>query len=121
PKLVAEEDRLLALPPLLDEREQRGVGLVCLEPAGPVHDPGRPVDAEPALAGPHAEPEDAADVVEVDRVATGEGLLEPAPLDELALADQLVVVERLLPARQPRAEPVVAVGALAGQLLLGRP
>src|ERR671935_973539 len=105
--LIAVEDRPHALPALLQEPEQRAVGLLGGQPVEAVEDPGRPVDAEAALARPHAEAQHTADVVEVARLAPAHRLLELAARNQLALADELVVAQVLLLALEPLAEPVV--------------
>src|SRR4051794_4806209 len=76
-QLVAVEDRPDALPALLQEVAQGVVRLDRVEMLDAVQDPGRPVDAEPALAWPHPEAQRAADVVEVRRVPPAHRLLEP--------------------------------------------
>ena len=70
-QLVAVEDRPAALPALLQEIAQRARRLAAVEPVDAVQDPGRAVDAEAALARAHAQPQLAADVVEVRRGALG--------------------------------------------------
>ena len=77
-QLVAVEDRPHALPALLEEAAQRSRGPLTVEAADGVQDPGRAVDAEPALARAHPEPQAAPDVVEVERPAPAHRLLEPA-------------------------------------------
>src|SRR5919106_4175369 len=99
-QLVAVEDRPHALPAFLEEAAQGPHRLGSVEVAEPVQDPGGAVDAEAALAGPHAEAQGAPDVVEVRRAAPPHGLLERPAADQLALADELLVLKRLLaPAR----------------------
>src|SRR4051812_21825141 len=71
-----------------------------------MEDPGRAVDAEPALAGAHAEPQRPPHVVEIRRAAAAHRLLELAAPDQLALADQLLVEQCRLAPAQPRAERV---------------
>ena len=118
-QLVAVEDRPRALPALLQEVQQRAVGLLAGHPVQAVQDPGRAVDAEAALARAHAQAQLAADVVEVVRAAAAHGLLEPAARDHLALADELVLAQPFLLAGQPVAELVGLAVLGAGQRLGG--
>src|SRR5579871_5965907 len=106
PQLVAVQDRPRSLPSLLEEIEQRIVGLLGAEPVEPMQDPGRAVNAEAALAWPHGQAEQAPDVVEVGGGATLDRLFELPAGDQLALADQLVVGEVLLLALESLAEHV---------------
>src|SRR6516164_7403496 len=108
-QLVAVQDGPRPLPPLLEEVEQRFVGLLGAQAVEPVQDPGGAVDAETALARAHGEAEQAADVVEVGGGTALDCLLELPPRDELALADQLIVGEALLLALEPLAERVRGV------------
>ena len=80
-----------------------------------MQDPGGPVDAEAALARPHPQADRAPDVVQVDGLAAQHGRLQATTGNELAFADQLVLVERGLPPFHPRSEPVVPAGLGVGQ------
>ena len=121
-QLVAVEDRPHALPALL-----RGSGSATSAACSPssrptrVQDPRRPVDAEAALARAHAEPQAAPDVVEVVRAAPAHRLLEPRAADQLALADQLLVLLGAPRAARSR-EPIEYGSAVLvpGRLHLGR-
>src|SRR3954451_8151710 len=77
-------------------------------------DASRAVDAEAALAWAHAEPQAAADVVEIGGAAVPHRLLEPPAPDQLALTYELLVLERLLAPPEPRAEahvlPILGAG-----------
>src|SRR5207302_1334302 len=74
PELVAMQDRLDALPPLLEKVQQGGVRSLVVEVLELVEDARRSVDAEAALAGAHGESDPAADVVETGRAAASERL-----------------------------------------------
>ena len=93
--------------------------LRAVESLHAVQDPGGPVDAEAALARAHAEPQAAPDVVEVLRAAPAHGLLELGAADQLALADQLLLLQGALAAAQPRAERVELAVLVAGRRDLG--
>src|SRR3954470_12331455 len=99
---------------------QRCRRLRAVEPLDGVHDPCRPIHAEPALAGAHTQPEAAADVVEVRRPAPMELLFEPPAADQLTLADQLVVFHRALAPAQPGADGIELAVLVAGRLDLLR-
>src|SRR3954471_22460960 len=88
-QLIAVQDRPHTLPPLLHEPHQRAGRLFAVEVADAVEEPGGPVDAEPALARAHPQPELAAYVVEVGAAATPHLLLQAPAADQLALTDQL--------------------------------
>jgi hypothetical protein len=107
-QLVAVEDRVHALPALLQEGEQRRIRGGGVEPLDGMENPGRPVDAEAALARAHSQPERAADVVEVRRASPLHRILEPLPRDQLALADDLLRLWNGLARAKPRAELVEA-------------
>src|SRR5919108_1943731 len=105
-ELVAVQDRVDAFPPFLEEPEQSGVCRPVVEALGRVHDAGGAVDAEPALAGAHPEPDRSADVVEARRATLRQRLLQPAAGDQLALADDLFRARHRLAGAKTRAEPV---------------
>src|SRR6185436_10916260 len=106
-ELVAVQDRLDALPPLLEKVQQRRVRGFVVEVLELMEDAGRPVDTETALARTHPEPDPAADVVETGRAAAaGDRLGQMASRDQLALADDLLRVRHRLLGANPRAEPV---------------
>src|SRR5439155_3425958 len=100
--------------------EQRARRRGAVEAADRVQDAGRAVDAEAALAGAHAEPQAAPDVVEVRAAVVAHRLFEALAADQLALADQLLLLHPRLAAAQARADPVVLAVLVAGQRLLGR-
>ncbi len=120
-ELVSVQHRPDPLPPLLEEVQECVVGLLGGEPVEPVEDPGGAVDAEPALARPHTQAQQPADVVEVGGGAALHRLLELPARHHLAFADQLLVGEVLLLSAQPFAEVVGLALLRAGQKLgLGR-
>src|SRR5262249_16925274 len=119
-QLVAVEDRPHALPAFLEEVQQRPVGLLDAHAVEPVQDPGGAVDAEPALAGPHPEAQQPADVVEVHRAGAPPRLLQLAARPHLALADELLVAQVLLLALEALADAVVAAALGAGERLRRR-
>src|SRR5437763_2153248 len=118
-KLVAVENRPDALPALLEEVEQCAVGVFSADAVEPVHDACGAVHTEAALTGPHPQPQEAPDVVQVGGGAPAYRVLERRARDHLALADELLVDEPRLLARQARPQLIVPtlLGARQG---LGR-
>src|SRR5205807_1160192 len=90
-QLSAVQDGPGTLPALLQEVEQGMIGLLDAETVEPVQDAGRAVHAEPALARPHPEPHQSANVIEIGRRAAAHRVLELRARDHLALADQLLL------------------------------
>src|SRR5919198_4172807 len=93
---------------------------VMVQPLACVKDARRPVDAEAALAGPHPEPKDAAEVVEIRRSPPCHRRLQPAARDQLTLTDDLFRARDRLPCSDARAEPVEAPLLGAGERLFLR-
>ena len=118
--LVAVEDRPRPLPALLEEGDQRFVGLLGGHAVEAVEQAGGAVGAEAALAGPHAQAQDAPDVVEVGCPPPLHRRLELAARNQLALADQLVVQQRRLAPGQALGEVVVLASLRARQRSAGR-
>src|SRR6266540_3388754 len=110
-----------ALPALLKEVVESAVRRRVVEPTDVVEDPGRAIDAEPALAGTHRQPQEPPDVIEARRPASLDRLFEAPARDQLALADDLVRLRERLSRGEPRTEPVGGAAFRSRQRLLGRP
>src|SRR5690242_874303 len=100
-ELIAVKNRPDALPALADIVEQSLIRLPGLHSVQAVQDAGGAVDAEASLAGTHPEAEQAPEVVEVRRASPADRIFERSAGDQLALADELVIEQMLLPSMEP--------------------